>query len=266
MAAASGKRLPRSLEDWSKLPAIERKPGGHQIGAASHATRADPEPPTGGLIANVYIRTFFRDKKNLLVYEKLMPLGGGQFESEPGRDHLWLKREEWRSFMPKDPKAGEQFQMPASVRDRILRYHLLLSPDRVVGGGWPKETLRTANLSLTVCQVLTNSVLLRLDGTARLTTSPSADPSASIRAYHARIYGWLAYDPKKEVFSRFDIVAFGNYWDKSDDWRRSGWLGVAFELANPAETERGILMSPPYLLMREGNDYFGRGMQNASTQ
>jgi hypothetical protein len=269
LATASGQQL-RTWQDWLRLPPGERKPGAIQVPDRSDGKRAEPQPPAGGLIAKVYLRPFVRSTSGRFSYDKILYLGNGRYESEPGRDHLWLTEAEWRSLVPADPRPGDSFPLPGPVLQRIVRYHLLFAPNGVVGAAWSVRALRTASARLTVEEVRPESLQLRLDGSVLLARPDGAEVAQSASGYDARLAGRLTFSRREGAFSRFDLVAFGEGWSRTRAWekrpappRTDGperfWFGVALELVPPDQVAKNLSLAPPYLLLRDGNDYFGTG-------
>ena len=162
-----------------------------------------------------------------------MDLGGGNWVlAEPGRDFLWLTEAEWRSLVPDHPKMGDVVPVPAAVRNRIFRFHLANNATGLAGV-WERGDLRSGDLKLTVEEVTPDAVRLRLDGEALL--ADKADLKEAARAYAPRLFGRLQYDTKQKVFTRFDVVAVGDYdWRGKEDGQVVGRrypFGVCFELA-----------------------------------
>jgi hypothetical protein len=95
---------------------------------------------------------------------------------------------------------------------------------------------------LTVDAVAPRAVRLRLDGFGRLGKVPPAAvvegkiASLDQWGYEPRVLGFLEYDPQKQVFTRFDIVALGEHFGRLGNGRRAPSriglqpLGIAFEL------------------------------------
>jgi hypothetical protein len=254
VATAAGRLLERGWADWQNLPAAERAPGATAVEPLPPGRGADPEPPPGALVAKVYLRTFQRPPSGFAC-EQLCG-GGGRQEAEVGRDHLWLTRAEWRALVPDRPEPGARLPLPPAVLRRLVRFHLLLTPDRIVGRPWTAGDVRRADLALTVDEVRPDRLRLRLDGPFWL-GSPDEQSGCG---YQGRVGGELVYDRAAGAFTRFDVVAFGRFWNRGNDWRAgrppTGWLGVAFELPDPPRPGGGM-PAPPYLLVRDA-DYFGR--------
>jgi hypothetical protein len=263
MATASGKRLEHWWADWKALPESERLPGAVQVEKADLVSSTALTPSPDGLIAKVYIRGFLRGPRGDLAGENLMYLGDGRFESEPGRDHLWLTRTEWQSLVPDQPRVGDTFPVPAAVADRIIRQHLIVVPDCVTGA-WSPSGVRSQRMTLTVEQASPATIRLRLEGAVLLAQPAEAEVAQTTDGYDASLRGILEYDVRKKRFTRFDIVAFGKGWESNSNrprWNREGrrWVGIAFELADPDQPAAQGLLTAPYMLSREGNDYFGKG-------
>ena len=96
---------------------------------------------------------------------------------------------------------------------------------------------------------------MRLQGSALLMTD--ADPAKAQRGYDARLTGLLTFDPKKKAFTRFDVVAIGDYWGgdyEGGRFKRPGRtpLGISFELAHG---DNAIDLVPPLVHMDREAEY-----------
>lgn len=260
MATASGRRLERGMADWVRLPDSERKPGAVKVDKITQSALPKLQMPPGGLVARGYIRGFLRTGDGHFDFERLLSVGGGRYESEPTRDHLWLTRDEWQALVPTAPLLTQTQPVPEAVADRITRYHLMVVPDCVTGF-WPRDAVRTRTMSLHVEQSDDATIQMKLEGKVLLAYPANATIEASKDGFDARLIGRLTYDRIKKVFTTFNVVAFGSAWESNENRPRVNkegrrWVGIAFELADP---ERPGLppLTAPYFLLRNGNDYFG---------
>jgi hypothetical protein len=268
------KSLERALKAWAALPASERAPGAVKIpdrGPVDPKRQAAVAPPPDTLIIRVYNRQLGRDTKGELrhtVSEDYIPalrdpkLGFVSHPTaatdrfrEPGNDMMWVARAEWQAMMPANPRVGQKAPVPTTLCERLFRFHL--DPGRGFGEGdnFPNVTASAGQLQLTVEEVTPGSVRLRLDGTANL-----HDPRRYLEGYQSpgtkehsqfavgspfghgitfqpRLLGYLAYDPARKVFTRFDVIAIGDMRGRPSGENVVGErvgaanpLGVAFEL------------------------------------
>jgi hypothetical protein len=244
--------LQRGLQEWRNLPAAQRRPGAIQIEASG---QPDPHfsrtPPEGGLIVNVYTRILDHTTQGDWCKGSCATPGGDL----AARDHLWLTAAEIKSLVPQRSQEGDQLPVPAGIAERILRFHLV---DNTRGEPplWRREELRSQRLTLTVEEVTSTTVRLRLDGSALLMTE--TDVARSERGFEVRLLGYLQYDRTKKAITRFDVVALGEHWGQGPYTRgaRSGRspLGVAFEMARGDSAADQV---PPQGA-RELEEYFGR--------
>jgi hypothetical protein len=269
---AGGKLLGRdpkeALKKWKALPESERAPGAVAVGELGpiDRKRAAPTPPAGTLIVKLYYRALMRDKDGKLRYVKGADLWHDEIGKKtegtieatyPGAittpqaqpDHMWLSQAEWRALMPAKPRPGEKVSLPAAVADRLIRWHL--NPLFVYGEANPlgRKEVRAAEITLTVTKASVDVVQLRLEGFARLGKAFSVLEKKGQRAcldqwgYEPRLLGYLEYHPRKQVFTRFDVVALGDQFGRlgiCDSAARPGRqpLAIAFELVTtdaPAE-------------------------------
>ena len=250
----------KALETWQALPEVERAPGAVKVGELGERddARAGATPPVGGLILKIHYRALMRDGAGRLRYMVAKDLWhdeeGKKTEESfdrtyPGRittpqaqpDHMWLTEAEWKSLMPAAPHPGDKLALPSAIANRLIRWHL--NPLTVYGETAPlgAKAVRAGEMSLTVEEVVPRLVRLRLDGFAKLgTTPPDAVAQSKIACidqwgYEPRVLGFLEYDPQKKVFTRFDIVALGDQFGRlgiCDSAARVGLqpLGISFEL------------------------------------
>jgi hypothetical protein len=252
--------IPEGVAHFRRLPEAERKP---KSWAPQGPDNDRKPPPEGFLVCRVYMRGFNRDARGQLHRkEELTRQYAG-----PNRDFLWLTGAEWKSLLPSKPKQGAKHAVPGPVADRLFRFYLNDRTKGLMGGFWEPGQFRGGQLSLTVEEVSSTAVRLRLDGSARLTDA--ADLSAALRKSEFRFLGYLNYDTRKKGFDRFDVVALGDHYDSRPIAREERYkhyydpsgritLGVAFELATPGSLGYGtpplaICMGDPPQL----RDYFG---------
>ena len=253
--------LEKALEKWKSLPLSERGPGAIKVDKqrAVDPQSNGPTPPAGGLILKVFTRVLMHDDEGKLRYVKGKELRYGEqgnltleADYQQGRTaaheaqphHMWLTETEWRSLMPTNPKKGDAVAMPSGLTDRILRWHL--NPLRFYGRYGPdalsRKDIRTGQLTLTVDTIAADTVRLRLDGFGKIGAVP---PPAIVEGkvasldqwgYEPRVLGFLEYDPRKRIFTGFDIVALGEHFGRLGNGRRAPSrigiqpLGIAFQL------------------------------------
>jgi hypothetical protein len=243
MCTASGRWLGdhdvgKALAAWKKLPESERLPGAVRIeDRGTFNADKGVEPPPSALIVRAFTRDLGLDANKQLAIsreDRFFFTNGVRYEilRGPNRDFLWLTRAEWQALVPNRPKKGHVFPVPDSVRNRILRFHLV---DNAQGlsGSWKLSEIRSAQMTLTVDNVGAAGVTLRLDGHAFL--SQTANPSKTDQTYNGSLLGFVKYDPRKKAIRSFDVVAVGAYvgtrHQNTERHRVSTILGTAFELA-----------------------------------
>jgi hypothetical protein len=211
-----------ALKGWNELPESQRKPGAIQVGQAGKMDPKIPGPPEGGLILQVYESRLLGDLKGeLRRREKHETFSWGTYE--PGRDQIWFSEIEWKELLPPDRKKGTRHPLPTSVAGRMIAR--LTDWSEANGAHWQPEHVRSHDLTLTVEDVSSTAIRLRLEGSVRLAhNTPKeavryhsalrplhhADPKAFAR-YDGQMLGYLSYDLDKKAFTRFDVVALGEY-------------------------------------------------------
>jgi hypothetical protein len=244
--------LEQGLAAWNRLPDSERRPGAVKV---PDPGKADAEfarkPPAGGLVLNVFTRILDKDDDGKYI-KGSSDFPGGELSA---RDHMWLKRGEWKSLVPTTAKKGDRFDMPAAVAERLLRYHLV-DDTRGEPSNWEAKEVRKKRLTWTVEEATDNALRLRLDGSALLATAE--DPAKAERGYEVRLFGYLHYDRVAKKIDRLDILAVGEHWGDGEfsGGARPGRkpLGIVLELSNG---ERAADRVPPQAA-RDLEDYLGR--------
>jgi hypothetical protein len=272
LSRARESTLVQGLENFKKLPEAERKPAVGELG------RIDPKwplPPPGGLVLRVYQTRLEHDAQGELRQPaKFRSFSWGCYE--PGRDTVWLTEAECKSLLPAKVKQGDQITFPPALGDRIAR-SALVDLSETNGVTWETGAVRARELTLTVeaatdtetCLRLNGSISLRNDPVAamvqctkalakrshageRFEAPPSEDESPTPR-FDARVLGYLTYDRKKQAFTRFDVVALGDYVGIhiNPDYQKPGQpyfyviksmpLGIVLEIAPPGQVVLPIL-------------------------
>jgi hypothetical protein len=249
--AVMRENLKKALRAWNKLPAERRRPGAVKIEEAGKLDmRYARVLPPGGLVVNVFTRIL--DRKDGGYCKGTCSRAGGDFAA---RDHLWLTAAECKALAP-PAKKGATLEMPAAVRDRILRFHLV-DNTRGEPPHWKAHEVRSRKMTLTVEEATPALVRLRLEGSALLATS--ADPKEAVRGYEVRLLGHIHFDRARKTITRFDVVALGEHWGEGHFTRgaRPGRtpLGIAFELARGDDPADRV---PPQAA-REIHQYLGKG-------
>jgi hypothetical protein len=251
-----------ALAAWNKLPESKRKPGAIRVGDLGQVDPKLRTPPPGGLVLQVYESRLAGDlRSELRRRDKAETFGWGVYE--PGRDYVWLTEADWKSLMPTDRRKGDRFALPACVAEPMIAR--LTDWSEANGAHWeqPKH-VRSQELTLTVEEVSAAAIRLRLEGSVRLAHDAPKDAvryDPALRPLHhedpkafarcdVRLLGYLNYDLDKKAFTRFDVVALGEYvgpllnpYRNAD--RQSFYLikpcplGVVFEVAPP-----GLIVPP----------------------
>jgi hypothetical protein len=268
--------LERALKVFAALPAAERTPGAVQVpdrGPIDPKRLAAVAPPAGALIVRANNRQLSRDAKGELRYtvaeDYIQALrdpklgftsdarGAPDYYREATDDMMWVIKAEWQALMPASPRKGQRVSFPNSLRERIFKYHL--DPMRGLGEGnnfaSREEVKRDGQIQLTVEEVTSSEVRMRLDGVVKLLNPRRAQenyqgnsiskfsqftvgsPFGHHISYEPRLLGYLAYDPGTKRFTRFDVIALGdvhgNPGGESVVGERLGAdnpLGIAFSL------------------------------------
>jgi hypothetical protein len=256
----------KGLEEFKKLPEADRKP---PVGELGKIDPKWPVPSAGGLVVRVYQTRMERDRQeDLCQPAKFRSFSWGCYE--PGRDSVWLTEAECRSLVPAGLQKGDRFPFPPTLGDRIAR-SALRDMSETNGVTWDANAVRSLQWTLTVEDVSASLVRLSLKGSVslrndplhaqveytkalairsrageRFQAAPSEEESPAPR-FDARVLGYLTYDREKRVFTRFDVVALGDYAGIciNPDYAKPGQpyyyvirsqpQGIALEIAPPGQ-------------------------------
>jgi hypothetical protein len=238
--------LQEVLDDYSKLKEAERK-----APEVKGEVVPQPPPPPGGLVLTIYDRPLGRDKDGNYRLPDGDDFGGFRTHAPHGqRSSLWLNEAECKALAPQNPQVGQTQQVSAKLAKRIALYGLVPQTLWVVEETWKPNSVLEQDLKLTVAEVSSQTVRMRVHGTVLLSgpgilhTWPEHKFIKNIEnRYDARLEGILEFDREKEKIVRWDMAALGNF---SGRWfaGNSGWkeatveaplaLGFAFELDQKA--------------------------------
>jgi hypothetical protein len=248
------KDLKGPLAEYGRLPKEQRTPRLEDPAQATPPKRPVPQPPPGGLIVRGYCSFLRRDDKGTSdrareYYYKENP---DRWAAETQSDLLWLTESEWKSLVPGNPKVGERSEVARAIRKRFFSTIAIEYMD----GSVNSLPTRDATMTLTVQRVDEKTVLLRLDGYARLGKELDTDLRAqpNSRGSEVRVLGYVGYDRSKQAISRFDVVGVGQAWGNKMNYLQREirldqypWTyGIACELVTGNSPQDRI---PPYNLL-----------------
>ncbi len=242
------------LKEFLSLPESQRRPDIEDPAAAKPAQRPVPDPPVGGLIIRGYCTYLRTDEAGDVVrakeyYYKENP---DRWAAETQSDMLWLTADEWKSFIPADPKVGDQIEVAQRIQTRFFSTIGIDYMEGSVNSLPPRDTTMT----LTVEKVSPAKIELRLDGYGRLGKEydEKAKTESHSRGCEVRVIGVVHYDRKAQKIDRFDIVGIGEAWGNKMNYvhrevrlPRDRWLyGIACELVT-GDSPTDLI--PPYNLL-----------------
>ncbi len=256
--------MAKALEEFSKLPEVERKPAVAFPPEPGDLKGVPLAPLPECLIANVYFTYLEDDGKG--GHRRALWHVEGQPGTEPGSGHgrnqilthidkLWLTKAEWKSLLPSKPTVGQTYPLPPAIHQRFVRFYANDMAHRSTG-----DKVREATLTLRVESASEEGVTLLLEGATKtgrpFEKTPTGGESAEapgLCGADFRFLGYLHYDAKVDAFDRFDIVALGEGWGgdskqaATTNFYRGGehrrWpMGIAFQLL---ATRRPIDRIPP---------------------
>ena len=221
---------------WNRLSPEERKASCIEGGTVSFDADYHRPVPAGALVLRQYQRGLKREAGSFAAHDF-------KFHEAPvwsQRDRAWVLQNEWKALVPADPKPGATVEVPAALKNRLLRFHFV---EALVGepGTWTPAEVRTANFKLTVESATASSVRMNLEGALLLSTEPNAATSRC--GLEGNLIGALNYDCVKGAFDRFDLVLIADCWGALNGHNaisRPGRnpVGFAFELGTGADVDR----------------------------
>src|SRR6516225_6667107 len=185
-----------ALKRWKALPELSRKPGAIKVSPPSFPPREGVvHAPEGAMVLRVYQRNLKRDGKGEIARitkadvknRKLFPQveweWGEAILTEPMPDVMWVTKEEWKSLVPANPKKGDQFDVPAPIKMRLFRYHLI-NGTYGLPTMWGSGQFIRGEATLTVEDV-SPTLRLRLRGSALMATDK--DPAKAECGYDTKV-------------------------------------------------------------------------------
>ena len=228
--------LQAAAASWTRLPAEERRPGAVQVGTVAFDPGFHRPVPAGALVLREYQRA-------------LRPGGDGKLEAHDfkfheapvwaQRDRAWILENEWKALIPPTPTAGATVEIPATLKNRLIRYHFV---EALIGepGTWSPAQILSAPLKLTIQSVSDKSIRLHLEGSVLMATG--LDPSTAKCGLDGNLAGLLTFNRSKNAFDRFDLVLIADCWGALNGHNavsREGRnpVGFAFELGTGADVD-----------------------------
>ena len=214
----------KAWQTFQQLPASEREPDATAVGALdADAACEPPQPPPGGLILKIYARPLGLDSDGTLRHARAAEFVSEnphtddmQIKLQASPDFMWLQRDEWQQLAPADPQAGAEVPVPAALLRRLFCYHLVPARIYNAAGQWAAKDIRAGELRLRVDAVTPSTLRLRMEGFANL--GAVYDPATPLQqqelGYEARLLGFLTYDRRQQLFTRFDLTALGDVYGR----------------------------------------------------
>lgn len=237
------KFLEEGLEAWRRLPGDRRRAGAVRIRDDGKSDADYVRPlPEGALVLASCTR----------------PLTADEDKSNPPATHdrIWIRADESKKLLPAEPRVGQKHNVPASLLQRLMRFHLV-DNTRGEPDPWRTVDVRRAEAQVETESVNDDEIALVLTGEFLLANQP--DPERADRGFEGKLLGKLVWNRKKESWTRFEIIALGDHWGNGSCMppapKGRTPLGIAFERIDPS-TPRDRL--PPQGA-RDWKAYWGEG-------
>ncbi len=229
--------LESAVRSWNALPAEQRRAGAVEVPDVPFDPGYHRPVPPGALVLRQYQRGLKREADGSLSAHDFT------FHEAPvwaQRDRAWVLEKEWKALVPAAPAAGAEVEIPAPLRNRLLRYHFV---EALVGepGTWAPGQIRSARFKLAVESATPSAVRLHLTGSVLLSTEP--DAARSRCGLEGSLAGILNYDRARGAFDRFDLVLVADCWGALNPHNavsRKGRnpVGFSFELGTGEDADR----------------------------
>ena len=214
--------------------------------APVQAAAAADAYPTGGAVLRVAARDLPRPNG--------LPPEVARYATQWNFDHVWLRPEDVRGFVPATIEAGAQRQVSQELLERIARFHLR---DMVRGEPqvWGPDSAERLEMTSRVTEIGEGSATLALDGGVVLREHVAFRDAhkevdwAFDNVLDATMTGEAVWNIAEERFVRFDLLVAGQregahrYNVRTADPGPAP-IGFAFELAGDEPWER----TPPHAL------------------
>lgn len=225
--------LKEGLARWEQLPRERRLLAtSPSADAAKKWRRWDAFYPADGLVLRLTVRDLPRpDGKN-------DPGTPAVFRDRWNQDFAWFRKAEARSFLPAALVNGESCEVPKPLIERLVRLHLVDHVRALNYAFFKPEEVEVALLKTTVMEVREAGIAVRFEGATRAST-----PAPDSRGYESKLAGRAIWDPRKERFTSFELVAVGDRWgagncnQRNNDTARAP-MGIALVMAGNQPADR----------------------------
>ncbi len=229
--------LETALRKWQQLPETVRRRGSAATPTPAH--RWETSYPDHGLV-------LVSVNRDLIVEQGGLRRTGDRWN----RDHVWFSAEEVRGWLPSDLTTGAVKVVPATLVQRLARFHIL---DNVRGQTLPfaVEEVQGSVIQTEIVERRGQTLRLEIGGT----TVAEADgpwlmgendwkpPREFPRSMATQLLGYARYDLSRGVFTAFEMIAVGHrrgYTQNNDRGRgpQEGTVGFVFTLAGDTPADR----------------------------
>jgi hypothetical protein len=207
------KMLEQALERWEAMPVSERLLDYDPATRREEIRRASRLHPADGLALRVYSRDLPRTD-----------LPDDWRRSAWNVDSLWFRKEEVRALLPESLAQGEGRDWPKPLVQRLVGRNLV---DNVRGqtNGYRPEQIQVATLRTTIVEATPTTLVLRLEGESRATTTGAWPTKGRIeslekraqnsRGLQTKMAGEAVYDRTSGRFTKFRLAAVGTRWGRT---------------------------------------------------
>jgi hypothetical protein len=233
--------MEHGLEQWSKMPAAERRREPGMKLPVETTNDWDKLYPADGLVLRMNCRDLPRKEGewsqviwNDAVWENL--------------DYVWFRKNEALQWVPQSITTGASWDIPTPLVERLIRFHMIDNVRCHVAKLFRKEDLQKARLTGKVVEVRGNSVLLRYEGESR------AERLDTKVGYESKILGHAVFNVASGRFTSFELIAVGTRWGHQETRESASPTPLGFIFVLPQGNDPRDHAPPRFLVIEK--DYW----------
>ncbi len=225
------------LKKWNDLPSSERYLSSTLSMNTIH--RWENSYPDEGLIMTSVNADLFTD-----------PPVQANRSNRWNMDHVWFNISEARSWLPDDPQMKDVYELPETLVNRLICFHLV---DNVRGQTLPfaPQEVKEAGIEIEVLERQNSTVQIKIRGHSEavakgewLLGENDWTPDYPLdHGMKTNIIGEAEYDLNRNKFTEFEMVAIGKRYGKTKFNSRqsnteSSYVGFLFSLAENGKADK----------------------------
>ena len=233
--------MERGLEQWSRMPAVERRRDPGLKLPAETNNDWDKVYPADGLVLRMTCRDLPRKEGewsqviwNDAVWENL--------------DYAWFRKNEVAQWIPQSITTGTSWDIPAPLVERLVRFHMIDNVRCHVAKLFRKEDVQKARLTGKVVEVRGNNVSIRYEGESR---AERLDTKVGVEC---KLLGRAILNAASGRFTSFELVAVGTRWGNQETRESPNPTPLGFIFVIPPGNDPRDHAPPRFLVIEK--DYW----------